>query len=207
MLAILPLLAAAATVGVLHMSAPDHWVTLCLLAQASKWSRARLLAFGLATGAGHVALSVLLGFGIIAVGLLFSKQASTDLALGTGALMVVGGLGYALISLVRSRRGKSAPAVPNNSQKGLTYFAVLGAALSPDLGILPIFLLAVPVGLTLALYAAAVFAVASVVTLLTLLFVGSVGLAKVFSRVPEAYNDALVGVVLAAVGVYVLVSV
>lgn len=207
MIAILPLLAAAAIVGVLHMSAPDHWVTLCLLAQASKWSRVRLLGFGLAAAVGHVALSVLLGFGIVVVGLLFSNQASIDLALGTGALMTVGGLGYALLSLARIRRGMKTQSSPNPSQKGLTYFAVLGAALSPDLGILPIFLLAVPVGLGLALYAAAVFAVASVLTLLALLWVGSVGLAKVFSRVPEAYNDALVGVVLAAVGVYVLVSV
>jgi nickel/cobalt transporter (NicO) family protein len=203
---ILPLLAAAALVGVLHMSAPDHWVTLCVLAQASKWSRARLLGFGLVAGAGHVALSVLLGFAIVAAGLLFSTQTSTELALATGVLMVVGGLGYAAISMLRAGKGTGGTPAEDAAGRGLTYFAVLGAALSPDLSILPIFLLAVPIGLGLALDAAAVFAVASVATLLLLLMVGSIGLARVFSRIPERYNDALVGLVLAVVGAYVILS-
>jgi len=41
---------------------------------------------------------------------------------------------------------------------------------------------------------------------LTFLLLGSAGLAKAFERVPPKYNDALVGFVIAAVGVYILVA-
>jgi len=66
-------------------------------------------------------------------------------------------------------------------------FAVLGAALSPDLS------------------ASAVFAVSSVLALLSFLLLGSAGLAKALERMPPKYNDAPVGFVIASVGAYILV--
>ena len=84
------------------------------------------------------------------------------------------------------------------------YFAVLGAALSPDLSILPIFLLAVPVGFGLAIGTAAVFGLASILSLLILVLLGSWGLGRFFERVPPKYNNALVGFVVAAVGAYIV---
>ncbi len=80
----------------------------------------------------------------------------------------------------------------------------MGAALSPDLAILPIFLLAVPIGAGFALATALVFGVASIAALLIFLTLGAAGLAKVFERIPPKYNDSLVGFVVAAVGVYIL---
>jgi putative Mn2+ efflux pump MntP len=90
--------------------------------------------------------------------------------------------------------------------KRFSYFAVLGAALSPDLSILPIFLLAAPIGLGFAIETAAVFATASILALLLFLILGSAGLARAFEKIPPKYNDALVGFVIAAVGVYVLLA-
>ena len=71
-----PLLLGALLVGALHMSAPDHWVTLCLLGKVAKWSRGRLLLMSLVTGLGHVLLSVALGFVIVGVGVLFAESLS-----------------------------------------------------------------------------------------------------------------------------------
>ncbi len=79
-----PLLIGAAVVGALHMSAPDHWLTLCLLSKMAKWSRGRLLLMSLVTGLGHVLLSVALGFAIVAVGILFTESLSGQLAMATG---------------------------------------------------------------------------------------------------------------------------
>jgi putative Mn2+ efflux pump MntP len=90
--------------------------------------------------------------------------------------------------------------------KRFRYFAVLGAALSPDLSILPIFLLAIPLGLGFAFDTAAVFALASILALLSLLLLGMAGLAKAFEKFPPKYNDALVGFVVAAVGAYILLT-
>jgi len=207
------LLLAAASVGILHMSAPDHWATLIMLGRIAKWSRGRLLGVGVMTAVGHVALSLLFGITIVEIGLTFSQQVSGYITEATGAIMVVGGLFYG----VRELRSHKAEDYEKEAQEKLTkgegglgkrfrYFAVLGGALSPDLSILPIFILAAPIGLSFALDTALVFSVASVLALLLFLLLGSAGLAKMFERIPPKYNDALVGFVIAAVGLYILVA-
>ena len=70
---LVPLLVGAALVGVLHMSAPDHWVTLCILSRASGWNRKKLFGISLATATGHAVLSAALGFGIAVAGLVVLK--------------------------------------------------------------------------------------------------------------------------------------
>lgn len=67
------LLIGAALVGGLHMSAPDHWVTLCLLGQSSKWSRRKLFNISLITAVGSALFSAGLGLAIVALGVVFSS--------------------------------------------------------------------------------------------------------------------------------------
>jgi hypothetical protein len=185
-------------------------MTLCVLANSSKWIRTRLVGFGVATATGHVLLSVLLGLGLVGLGLVFTQAISLDVTIVVGGLMLVLGLGYGIRAL-RSKEvgGYQKGAVEGMSHlvkkgRGVTYFAVLGTALSPDLSILPIILIAVPTGLYLALQTAVVFAVASVLSLVLFVLVGSKGFASLLSRVPAKYDDALVGFVIAAVGAYIL---
>jgi nucleoside permease NupC len=71
-----PLLLAAAFVGILHMSAPDHWTTLIIRGRVSKWNRSRLMGVGMMTAVGHVALSILLGFAVVGIESVFSQQIS-----------------------------------------------------------------------------------------------------------------------------------
>lgn len=207
------LLLAAATVGILHMSAPDHWATLIVLGKSERWSRSRLLEVGAMTALGHVALSVVLGFAIVGVGLALSPQISLYVTEAVGAVMLVGGAAYG----VKQLRTNVAEDYERETREGLAkgegrfgerfgYFAVLGAALSPDLAILPIFLLAIPSGWSVALGAAVAFALASMGALLSFLVIGTAGLGRAFERVPPKYNDALVGFVVAAVGAYVLLA-
>jgi hypothetical protein len=89
---------------------------------------------------------------------------------------------------------------------GISYFAVLGAALSPDLSITPVFLAGVPAGLLFGAYLFVVFIAASVLCQLVLVQVGARGLAKTLAHVPEKYNDAIVGFVISAIGVYIAVT-
>ena len=207
---VLPLLGASALVGVLHMSAPDHWVTLCILGQRAAWSRRRLFGIGVATAGGHVLLSVLLGFLVVAAGLVFSQGLSGDITAATGFVMLTFGTGYGMKRLLAkepedySGEADQEMERAKSSGRGMTYFVVLGGALSPDLSILPIFLLAVPAGIGTVVYSALVFAFASILSLSALVLAGSMGVAKALSRAPAKYNDALVGFVIAAVGIYVL---
>jgi hypothetical protein len=207
-----PLLAAAATVGILHMSAPDHWATLIIMGRVSGWNRSRLLGVGVMTAAGHVVLSILLGFAVVALGFVYSQEVSTYVTEAIGAIMVVGGLAYG----IREFHATDVEDYERETQEGLAkgegrfgrrfrYFAVLGAALSPDLSILPVFLLAVPLGIGFAFSTAVVYGLASVAALVAFLLLGTAGLAKTFERIPPKYNDALVGFVIAAVGTYILI--
>jgi nickel/cobalt exporter len=210
------LLLATATVGILHMSAPDHWATLVILGRASHWTRVKLLGVSLIAGIGHVLLSILIGLAVVGVGFFFSTIISAYLTKAIGALMIAGGLFVGVKSLI------SQPQEPTDKiaredepqdkryrresfKRSAGYFAVLGAALSPDLSILPIFLLAVPVGIFLAIDIAFVFALASILTNLLLVFVASLSLAKTVENLPARYNDAIAGFIIAAVGLYVLV--
>lgn len=209
---LVPFLVGAAVVGALHMSAPDHWVTLCIMGRNFQWSRRRILGVSLVTASGHVVLSVILGLIVVAVGLVFSTLVSYYFNAGIGLTMIAAGLLVGIRPLVAKdtepEKGSGDLKMPEGRTltKSVSYFAVLGAALSPDLSITPMFLAASPVGFYFALELAVVFAVVSILTLLVLVLAGTAGLAKAFERFPEKYNDSLVGFVIAVIGAFVLVS-
>ncbi len=209
---IVPLLVGAALVGVLHMSAPDHWVTLCILSRASGWNRKRLFGISLATATGHAVLSSALGFGIAVAGLLFSRLISSYISYTVGSVMLVVGLFIGVRALVFKKKREVTPEEKLLEKKkknasrldGIGYFAVLGAALSPDLSITPIFLASIPVGLLFAFYLLIIFMVTSILSQLVLVQVGIRGLAKTIEHIPEKYSDSIVGFIIAAIGIYII---
>jgi hypothetical protein len=183
-----------------------------MLGKFAKWGRSRLLGVGVMTAVGHVGFSLALGFAVVGLGLAFSAQVSTYLVKAIGAAMVVGGLYYGVRGLRTRAPEDYEKETLHQLAKGegrfgrrLGYFAVLGAALSPDLAILPVLLLALPAGLGFAFVTATAFGFASVVALLFFLLLGMTGLGKILERVPPEYSDAVVGFVIAAVGAYVLI--
>ena len=184
------------------MSAPDHWATLVVLGRSAKWGFRRLIRVTLVSAFGHVALSIFLGVVIVELATVFAKflQRFTQ---GIGIIMVLSGLYVAANSLRGNRQSESDDGSRFTRSTG--YFAVLGAALSPDLSILPICLVAVPLGLITVVHTIVIFAVSSILTDLLLVIVFSVLFSQAVEKLPSKYNDALVGLVVAAVGVYVLI--
>lgn len=209
---IVPLLVGAALVGVLHMSAPDHWVTLCILSRVSGWNRKKLFGISLATAMGHAILSAALGLGIAAAGLLFSTLISSYISHAVGFVMLAIGLFIGIRALVSKKKEEITPGErllenkKRNASKlnGIGHFAVLGAALSPDLSITPIFLASIPVGLLFAFYLLIIFVITSILSQMVLVQVGIKGLAKTFEHIPEKYNDSIVGFIIAAIGIYII---
>jgi nickel/cobalt exporter len=205
----------AALVGILHMSAPDHWLTLCVLARNKKWAPKKLFGVSFVTAIGHVALSIAMGLIVVVIGLVFSHLISYYLDTGIGLVMVGAGLVVGIMPLVRksvSHQHHHDHEHEHNEEKKfgkltskIGYFAILGAALSPDPSIIPIYLSAISAGFYFALELSVVFAVASIGTLLLLVQLGTVGLAKTLAKIPEKYNDSMVGFVIMAIGIYVLV--
>ena len=209
---LLAYLIGAAVVGILHMSAPDHWLTLCVLARNKQWTPKKLFGISFVTAIGHVALSVAMGLVVVVIGLAFSHLISYYLDTGIGVIMVGAGLIVGIMPLVRkSDHQKQERSHENNDDKKsskltskIGYFAILGAALSPDPSIIPIYLSAIPAGFYFAIELSVVFAAASILTLLLLVQLGTMGLAKTLAKIPEKYNDSMVGFVIAAIGIYVL---
>lgn len=212
MISLFPYVIGAAVVGILHMSAPDHWATLCLLARNKQWAPKKLFGISFATAVGHVALSIVMGLAVVGIGLVFSHLISYYLDTGIGIIMVGAGLIFGLKPLLvkeahhHDDHAKKETQSISKLRGGIGYFVVLGAALSPDPTIIPIYLSAISAGFYFALELSAVFATASILTLLLLVQLGAVGLAKAFEKIPEKYNDSLVGFVIAAIGVYVLLA-
>lgn len=194
------------------MSAPDHWLTLCVLARNKQWAPKKLFGVSLVTAIGHVILSIAMGLGVVAVGLVFSHLISSYLDTGIGIVMVIVGLIVGIRPFVvksvhhHDPHNEEKKKNINNLTRGMGYFVVLGAALSPDPSIIPIFLSAISAGFYFALELSSIFAIASILTLLLLVQLGTVGLAKTLAKIPEKYNDSMVGFVIAAIGIYILVS-
>jgi putative Mn2+ efflux pump MntP len=210
MINLLPYIIGAGVVGILHMSAPDHWATLCLLAISKQWAPKKLFGVSLVTAIGHVALSVVMGLAVVGVGLVVSHLVSYYLDIGIGIIMIGAGLFFGIKPLiVKEKRHydyEKEEKITGKLTGGIGYFVVLGAALSPDPTIIPIYLSAISAGFYFALELSAIFAVASILTLLLFVQLGAVGLAKVFEKIPEKYNDSLVGFVIVAIGAYVLIA-
>ena len=194
----------------IHMSAPDHWATLVALGNGAKWTRRRLIGVSLVTSTGHVSFSVFLGLAMVEVTSLFSKFVSHYFTEAIGLIMLVSGLYVALRAFRAKEENRSDRAKPSYGSdpklmKTAGYYAILGAALSPDLSILPVFLVAVPLGLSTMIHTVMIFAISSILTAVLFVVVFSTMFTKAVEKIPSKYNDALVGLVIAAVGVYVLI--
>ncbi|MDC8453696.1 MAG: hypothetical protein LV477_12405 [Candidatus Nitrosotalea sp.] len=206
----------AAVVGILHMSAPDHWLTLCVLARNRKWAPKKLFGISFMAAIGHVGLSVAMGLVVVVIGLVFSHLISYYLDTAIGLAMVGGGLVVGIMPLVKKTlhhhdhtRDHEHDHDEEKKYGKLTskigYFAVMGAALSPDPSIIPIYFSAISAGFYFAIELSVIFAIASIITLLLLVQLGTMGLAKTLARIPEKYTDSMVGFVIMVIGIYVLI--
>jgi hypothetical protein len=226
MLNLVPLMIGAGTVGVVHMAAPDHWVTLAVLGRSKSWTRSKVFKVSLIASIGHTVLSLIIGIAVAVVGIVFSSLISSYLDIGIGLAMIVVGLIFGIKPLV-TKNGKhlqehqdnpfvesKEPVDKEGGKKKKAhrlvdkagYFVVLGAALSPDPSIIPFFLASVPAGFYFLIELAVIFAAASVLTLIFLAQLGNMGFAKVLEKIPEKYNDSLVGLVIATIGIFILVA-
>lgn len=127
----------AVVVGILHMSAPDNWLTLCFLAKNRKWTPQKLLGTSFATAIGHVTFSIVMGLVVVAIGLLVSHLISFYVDIGIGAIMIVVGVVLGIVPLLRknNHHEHEHENMKKNQSKlsqKIGYFTILVAAVSPD---------------------------------------------------------------------------
>jgi hypothetical protein len=68
------LVAAVATVGVLHTIVPDHWVPITLIARQRGWSKSETARASLQAGIGHVLSTLLIALVVWLAGVAFAER-------------------------------------------------------------------------------------------------------------------------------------
>jgi len=198
------LVLAAAGVGFGHAVLPDHWAPLAVLSRTRKDPLRRVVRRSLAAAGTHVALSLLLGAILIAVGLRFRGTVVRYEDYVVGGLLLATGAVFLVLELTGRGHGHShthdhshdhqhghahdhghshthhdhAPSGGGRIQSAAALAVPFGAAASPDLTILPVFLAASALGGATAIGSLLVFAGVTMATIVGLTVAASLGVAR-----------------------------
>lgn len=212
-----PLLAAAG-VAVGHAVLPDHWVPLAVIGRTRRYSLGRVARLSGLAGTAHVLVSLVLGAVIIVVGLQFRSRIEHAQDTVVGLLLILTGVAFAAVEL--SGRGHSHAHdhghahghehdhAPRSRVHRLAGIAVpFGAAASPDLTILPVFLAATAAGVGSAIGSLIVFAAVTIATIVGLTVAAAAGGYQLRTAWLDRWGNAFTAAVLIVLGSLVLAGV
>ena len=216
------LFAAAAGVGFGHAILPDHWVPLAVLGRTRRYPISRVARLSGLAGIAHVLVSIILGAVVIAVGLQFRSTVEHAQDTIIGCILIATGVGFALLELTghghhhdhdhnhdHDGHGHHHGPHEHTHQRlsGLASVMVpFGAAASPDLTILPVFLAATTAGVATAVGSVVVFAAVTIGTIMGLTLAAARGGYRVKGDWLERWGNLVTAAVLAAIGVLVLLG-
>lgn len=219
------LLAAAAGVGFGHAILPDHWVPLAVLGRTRRYPLSRVARLSGLAGVAHVLVSIVLGGVIIAVGLQFRSAVQSAEDTIVGSLLIATGAGFVLVELFGLGHGHShshghdhdpehhhdegpgPPAHEKHTGRLGALAAVMvpfGAAASPDLTILPVFLAAATVSVATAIGSLAIFAAVTIGTIVGLTLAAARGGYEIRGIWLERWGNLFTALVLLVIGGLVL---
>jgi nickel/cobalt transporter (NicO) family protein len=228
------LLAAAAGVGFGHAILPDHWVPLAVIGRTRKYSLPRVARLSGMAGVAHVLVSIVLGGVIIAVGLQFRSTIQNAQDAIIGCVLIATGLAFAGLELTGRghHHGDGAhhhhhhgdddehehhshdhdhAAAAEGSTGAVGRFAAVavpfGAAASPDLTILPVFLAATTAGVATAVGSLLIFAVVTIGTIVGLTVAAARGGQEIRGQWLERWGNVFTALVLVVIGALVLTGV
>jgi putative Mn2+ efflux pump MntP len=219
---------AAAGVGFGHAILPDHWAPLAVLGRTRRYPLSRVARLASLAGVAHVLVSIVLGALIIAIGLQFRSTVEHAQNAIVGSLLIATGAAFLVLELTGHGHGHphdhahSHPrdagpehathahphAHEHRDRRGLLAVMVpFGAAASPDLTILPVFLAASAAGAGPAVGALIAFAVATIATITGLTVFAAAGGYQVRGEWLERWGNVFTAAVLIAIGALVLAGV
>ena len=226
------LVATTVSVAVLHTAlGPDHWLPFVALSRARRWRLQRTLAITAACGLAHVASSVLLALAAVGLGWEATRVAGIESARGDlAAWLLVGfGVAYALWGLRRALRRSSdvhahdgQPHVHHHGRvphehrheasgggapaaRGAVWTLFIIFALGPCEPMIP--LLVAPAGRgdwAAAGWSAALFSLVTVGTMVTLVWLATLGGARLPLEPLERWSHALAGATVGLCGLAII---
>jgi hypothetical protein len=223
------LLAAAAGVGFGHAILPDHWVPLSVLGRTRRYPLATVARLSGLAGVAHVMVSIALGAVIIAVGLQFRSTVQSAQDTIIGIVLIATGIGFLVVELTGHGHGHPHdhehshthghahehphtddppghhPRRPQRRLQGLAAVMVpFGAAASPDLTILPVFVAAAAAGVATAIGSLVIFAAVTIGTIVGLTLAATRGGYEIRGEWLERWGNLFTAAVLAIIGALVL---
>jgi nickel/cobalt transporter (NicO) family protein len=221
------LLAAAAGVAIGHAILPDHWVPLAVVGRTRRYPLSRVARLSGLAGIAHVLVSLALGAIVIAVGLQFRSTIQSAQEAIVGGLLIVTGLGFAVVELTGhghhhgDEHGHSHGhehghdhepdhdgEQPAGRSSGLAAVMIpFGAAASPDLTILPVFLAAATAGIGIAIGSLLIFAAVTIGTIVGLTVAATRGGYELKGDWLERWGNVFTALVLVMIGGLVLAGI
>ena len=221
------LLAAAAGVGFGHAVLPDHWLPLAVLGRTRRYPLGRVARLSGLAGVAHVLVSIALGAVIIVVGLQFRSSVDSAKDALVGGVLLATGLAFIVLELSGRGHGHAhehghghdhgghrhsghshAPENGEGRIRGLASVMVpFGAAASPDLTILPVFLAATAAGVATAVGSVVIFAAVTVGTIVVLTLAATLSGYQIRGHWLERWGNACTALVLVVIGSLVLAGV
>lgn len=198
---------AAASVGVLHTLAPDHWLPIAAVSRARDWPQRRTARVAFACGFGHVTVSVALGLLALISGTAIVESFGARSASVAGVLLVGFGLAYALWGmrhwLHRKLHGHDHAHARSDASSTTVWalFAIYCA--DPCIAVIPIIFAAAPLSLPSTIAIVAVYEAATIATMVGLTLAARAGATVLRGRWFERYGDSAAGALIACTGIFV----
>jgi putative Mn2+ efflux pump MntP len=223
------LLVAAAGVGFGHAILPDHWVPLAVLGRTRRYPLSKVARLSGLAGVAHVLISLVLGAVIIAIGLQLRSAVQSAQDVIIGGLLIATGLWFAAMELTGRGHGHDHPHGHHQDHDhdpdhdhdhdhdtghavggahGLAAIMVpFGAAASPDLTILPVFLAATTAGVVTAVGSLVIFAAVTIGTIVTLTVIAARSGSQIRGQWLERWGNLVTALVLVVIGALVMTGV
>ena len=201
-----------------HAILPDHWVPLAVIGRTRRYPLSRVARLSGLAGVAHVLVSVVLGAVIVVVGLQLRSTVEHAQDAIVGSLLIATGLLFFGLELTGRghrhdhdhdhARDDDHDHPHHHHEHGLLSIMVpFGAAASPDLTILPVFLAATTAGAGAAIGSVIVFGAVTVGTIVGLTLFAAAGGYQVRGEWLERWGNVLTAAVLIAIGGLVLAGV
>ena len=215
------LLAAAAGVGFGHAVLPDHWVPLAVVGRTRRYPLTKVARLSGLAGVAHVLVSVVLGAVIVAVGLQLRSTVEHAQDAIVGSLLIATGVLFLGLELTghghghhhehdHAHPGGHAHHDHHEHKHGHSLLSIMvpfGAAASPDLTILPVFLAATTAGAGAAVGSVIVFGAVTIGTIVGLTLFATAGGYQIRGQWLERWGNVVTAVVLLALGLLVITGV
>jgi sulfite exporter TauE/SafE len=199
------LLVTAASLGFIHtLLGPDHYLPFIVLSKAQGWTTAKTMWITFVSGIAHVASSILIGMIGIGLGISLNKLESIESWRGdivSWALFLFG-VGYTIYGIYKYVRQTRHSHLPIEEEDAKTFRATpwivfLIFFFGPCEVLIPLLLYPASEHNTFSIFLIAlIFAVATIGTMLVMVFLGYKGFSLVKIRNQERYVHLLAGLII-----------